>query len=215
MFTRLSDTALSKVGRALRILFAIIALATGLPCLIKMFTNTNLFFAGEQASLYWLVVGEQHQLFTLAAICSISAWFALMLLSNIGCYERLLISVLWIAIAGLILTLIAPSYPGFHYEHSDSINTPQHTYYVGEEMRFEGICPTIGDNCDGDYLYKPIVFQCGPFGFWCRAIFHGSELRSSTSYNLPVSTFTLDGSTIRLVVDGDVVWEQSLESGGE
>jgi hypothetical protein len=215
MLTRLSDTDLSKTGRALRILFATIALATGIPCLIKMFTNTNAFFAGEQASLYWLVVGEQIQLFTLATICSISAWFVLMLLTNIGCFERLLISVLWIVIVGLILTFIAPGYPGFHYQHSDSIKTHQHTYYVGEEMSFEGICPTIGPNCVGDYLYKPIVFQCGPFGFWCHAIFHGPERKFASPGHPPTCTLTLDDGTVRLLVDGDVVWESTSEPGGK
>jgi hypothetical protein len=206
MLTRLSDTNLSTIGRALRILFAIIALATGLPCLIKMLTNTGAFFAGEQASLYWLIVGASIQLFTLAAICSISAWFILMLLTNIGCYERLLLSVLWVVIASLILTFIAPSYPGFHYQHSDSLKTPEHTYYVGEEMSFEGICSIAGPECFGDYLYKPIVFQCGRFGLWCHAIFHGPERKFASPGHPPASTFTLDATIIRLLVDGDVMW---------
>jgi hypothetical protein len=212
MVEKVTVSRWGTIRKVMRTLFAVVALLTGAACLIKIFTHSGAFFAGDQISIYWLVIGELNgQLFILGAISGVSAWLTLQLLSNLGCFERLLITVLCF-IAGVgVLTLIGP--PVYNYQHSDSIRTPEGVFYVGEEITFWGSCGIIGNDCFGDYHFTPIVFQCGHVGVWCRAIYHAPPRRSTNPDSPPTSTFTLNGSTIRLLVDGEVVWEHPVESG--
>jgi hypothetical protein len=205
----------STLQKVVRTLFAIVALLTGALCLIKLFTNTAKFVAGDQSSIYWLVVADPNDLFILGAVCCVAIWIALLLVNNIGWTERIAITVLMLLFGCGLLTLMGP-HIGPIYTHRDSMGTPSAQYHTGDQIAWAGSCPPIGTDCDERYLYTHIVFRCDPFGFVCRAIYHGEEqMISGEREDIPTGTFVANDSTISLLVDGEVVWEYPLEPGSD
>jgi hypothetical protein len=215
MSEKVVASRLSTLQMVVRTLFAIVALLTGAVCLIKLFTNTARFMAGDQSSIYWLVVADRNALFILGAVCCFAGWIALLLVNNIGWTERIAITALWLFLGCALLTLIGPGI-GPTYTHHDSISTPSARYHTGDLVAWAGSCPPLGTDCNYAYLYTPIVFRCDPLGLLCRAVYHSDErLIQARLDDLPTGTFAANGSTINLLVDGEIVWQQQLESGGE
>jgi hypothetical protein len=201
----------SRSKPALRILFSILALATGLPCLIRVSTDQKAFLAGDLISIYWIAAADEG-LYILGALSLISLWIALVFLSRMPWVDSLLIALLWFIVGCGVLTLLGPQMDGF-YTHTDSIRTRNGVYHTGYTSMWWGSCPAIHtgrDACRPAYRYTAIVFQCDSTGLECRAIYHGEEqVISGDRESIPAGSFTRDGSTIRLVIDGQAVWEIS------
>jgi hypothetical protein len=207
----------SRVRPALGILFALISLGTGYG-LVSTFIVREAFFTGDQAGVYWLI-GIDWSPFALGMTCIISAWIAFALLIPMQWLERLLITVIALFLIIGVLTLLGPQISEY-YVHTDSIRTTEGIYHTGHVVMWAGSCPAIHtgrDACIDAYRYIPVVFRCDTFGLVCRAMYHASEqIVSGGLENHPTSTLTLtNNGTIHLLIDGDVIWQQSTAQGDD
>jgi hypothetical protein len=205
-----------KRKKTLRILCAMIALLTGIGCILVSGVNREAFFDGTTSGIYWLIVDNSQLWLVFCAISYITAWLAIALWYP-AWPERILLAVIWLILGCGILTFLGPPI-GETYTHTDSISTLDSVYHSGYTAMWWGSCPALGtgDDCTHTYRYIPIVFRCDPFGVACHAVYHSDErVISGEREDLPTGTFTLNDSTISLVVDGEIVWQQPLESGGE
>jgi hypothetical protein len=216
MTERVAVTRWHMQRETLRIVCAVIALLTGISFIMISTLNREAFFAGSMSSIYWLIVDNSLLLIVLGTISYIATWLAIALWYP-EWPERILLAVIWLILGCGILTFLGPPI-GETYTHTDSIRTRDGVYHTGYTAMWWGSCPALntGDDCTDVYRYTPVVFRCDPFGLVCRAIYFGEDqVISGEREDLPAGTFTLDGSTISLLVDGDIVWEYSSVQGND
>jgi hypothetical protein len=190
-----------------------IVLLTGGVFLAAALSNTFSFFAGAESGIYWLHAATGETVLPLGFVCVIAGVIAVNLIHDLGWVERILLSGFWLIVLIAFLTILGPDV--MTYTHSDAVLTREGMYYSGGTTDFEGICPTLGPCTDATYLYIPVVFKCGYFGIWCRAIYHGPVSKYIGLGNSPATTFSRDGNTVSLLVDGNVLWENPLEPGND
>jgi hypothetical protein len=110
----------------------------------------------------------------------------------------------------MVATFLGPQVPPI-YEHGGSVLTSEGVYYAGGDVAIDAYCWEFGPCIRVDYLYETIVFKCGYLGIACQAIYHGEEQLYDDP---PVITFRSESGTIGFIIEGDVVWEHSVASGG-
>jgi hypothetical protein len=203
----------SKLRKVLLPALVSIMLLTGVIFLIRVLSNSFSFFAGSESGIYWLYVASSETVLILGLVCVIAGVIAVNLIHNLGWVERILLCVFWLIVLVAFLTLLGPDV--ITYTHTDTALTREGIYYSGGSTDFRGVCPLFGPCTDITYLYTPVIFKCGYAGFWCRAIYHGAVWEYVGLDNSPTTTFSREGSTISLLVDGDVVWEHPVESDGD
>jgi hypothetical protein len=197
-----------KRKRTLRIIFAIIALLTGIGCIMVGGLDSVAFLNGGTSGIYWLMIEKSLAQIVSGTISLIASWLVIALWYP-AWPERILSAVIWLILGCGILTFLGPPI-GEPYTHVDSITTRDGVYHTGRIAMWQGSCPGLRGDCTDAYLYTSIVFRCDPLGLLCRAVYHSDEqLIHARIDNLPAGTFTRDGSTIRLVIDGQAVWEIS------
>jgi hypothetical protein len=205
--------------RARKILFVVslsISLLAGTIFLAGTSNDSRHFMAGNVNGIYWFQIADTETFFLPGAIAIVSSLVVIITLSKIGWGERSLLVIVWLIIVVTVFTLLGPDIGSPTYTHTDSIRTRDAIYYAGDSAMWHGSCPVLRGDCTDAYLYTPVVFRCDPLGLLCRAIYHGDErLILARIEDLPTGTFARNGSTIRLLVDGEVVWEQAITQGND
>jgi hypothetical protein len=215
MSEQASNARWHKLRKVLLSTSVSIGLLAGAGFILGIAPHREAFFEGTFSGVYWLVINHDGILSTLSFVWYAAGWLVIMFSFYGRWFERILLSVLWLIVGCGILTFSGPEmYSG--YTHNTSLSTSNAVYHAGGKYSGDAICPPIGpiEECS-HFGYESVVYECDRLGFMCHAIYHGDTRRYNDYHRPPISTFTTDGTTIALNLNGTLIWEHQLNTGSD